>query len=359
MCFRSILSSRRRLVALLLVSDCISRSSGHTTDAPATTVPAFEGFSQAHPADVAIGKVAAPLDATTSTTTPLLTDLILLHAAENRSTTATTTALPEEAHFDETTPRRTTTTMTPEDERDNTMPEGGGGSRGISVPGDVPSGGSGVADDASRCESAETPVGSNCTGCPPRFEGKLCASTTWYEDHTMGACGCGDKQMVDHDWWTLTAHTAAMNTVNMHVEDPSRGFCLDGCGRCFELCATGGSVNTIDLHAEQGRCEVFKITNRCADGWVEGEPNWCSQRLSYQECAEDPEKCKNIHSTNMFGYAAHFDLMDAHRQVQLGLQWVNAEVTFEEVPCSRWSGPPDAPCPGCSSGAPASSAYSL
>lgn len=179
------------------------------------------------------------------------------------------------------------------------------------------------------------------------YNGKLCASTTWYEDRTLGSCGCGDKPMVDDDYWTLNSFTAALNTVSMDPQNPALSWCLSGCGSCYELCATGGSVNSPGLAMPFGQCTVFKITNRCADGWNEGVPNWCSQHLSWQDCQADPERCRQPGGTNIFGYSAHFDLQDAHRQIQNTLGWINPEVTFEPVSCDKWQGPPDAECPGC------------
>jgi len=99
-----------------------------------------------------------------------------------------------------------------------------------------------------------------CTGCPPMYEGKLCATTTWYEDSTIGACGCGKSEPVPNNWWTLTSFTAALNNVNLDVERPGLGWCPSGCGQCYELCTTGGIVNTKDVASPTGKCHVFKIT---------------------------------------------------------------------------------------------------
>jgi len=198
-----------------------------------------------------------------------------------------------------------------------------------------------------RCSSQETPLGSKCTGCPPMYNGKLCASTTWYEDRTKGSCGCGSTEMVAFDYWTLTSFTAALNTVSLDPQDPANGYCLSGCGSCYELCTTGGVINSQDTPTASEQCTVFKITNRCADGWQEGVPDWCSQHLSWQDCQANPEKCRQPGGTNIFGYSAHFDLQDAHRQVQDTLGWMNPEVTFEPVSCDKWQGPLEAECPGC------------
>jgi len=200
---------------------------------------------------------------------------------------------------------------------------------------------------SSRCNSAEVPLFSKCQGCPPMYNGKPCASTTWYEDHTEGSCGCGKSNIVEDDYWTLTSWTAALNTMNLSPLHPASSWCPPGCGQCYELCTTGGSTNTDDKAAPPGECKVFKITNRCADGWVEDRPDWCSQTLSWEECKAEPEKCQRQRSTNLFGYSAHFDLQDAHRQIQHILKWDNPEVTFEQVSCDSWEGPKDAACIGC------------
>jgi len=66
---------------------------------------------------------------------------------------------------------------------------------------------------------------------------------------------------------------------------------------------------------------------------------WCSNNLSYAECQADPVLCQQMHSTNHYGYPAHFDLQDFHLQVSQGLEWDNVEVTFEPVSCTEWKGP--------------------
>lgn len=196
----------------------------------------------------------------------------------------------------------------------------------------------------SRCESHRSPRDSKCAGCPPMKDGKLCASTTWYEDTTRGSCGCGGRGHVDDDFWTLTEYTAAMNCASMS-DDPSKSWCPLKCGECYELCTTGGS--TQGREPTPGVCRVFKITNRCGDGYDDNHPDWCSQHMSWQSCAGNPEKCRQQGSTNQFGYPAHFDLQDYHLQITGHLNWDNAEVTFEKVSCSRWTGPSDAACEGC------------
>jgi len=197
-----------------------------------------------------------------------------------------------------------------------------------------------------RCHSKRVPQTTRCTGCPPMHNGKLCASTTRYNDQTKAACGCGKSDPVPSDWWTLTKLTAALNCKNLDSDHPLLSWCPAGCGGCYRLCTTGGT--TQGLPTKPDVCRVFKITNRCGDGFdlVDGH-DWCSQHMSWQECMADPERCKKDGSTNWFGYSAHFDLQDFHNQVLDGLGWDNVEVTFEAVPCNgTWTGPSwDCMCP--------------
>lgn len=198
-----------------------------------------------------------------------------------------------------------------------------------------------------RCHSLKQPINSKCIGCPPMHDGKFCATTTWYEDKTKGSCGCGAKEIVDDDHWTLNSFTAALNAVNLDPENPALTYCLSGCGSCFKLCTTGGVVNSLDTRTASDQCEIFRITNRCADGWEQGFPDWCSQHMSWQACQANPNKCHQDGGTNIYGYSAHFDLQNSHGQVLRNLGWTNPEVTFEPVSCDLWTGPSHVLCPGC------------
>jgi len=189
----------------------------------------------------------------------------------------------------------------------------------------------------SECSSAARPLDSKCEGCPPMYNGKLCASTTRYNDQTKGPCGCGATETPPVDQWTFSSYTAALNAANLNPEDPSQSWCPSGCGSCYRVCSTGGKVQGGSATADV--CRVFKISNRCGDGYDSNTPDWCSQRKSWQECAADSSACVAESSTNKYGYAAHFDLMDMHGQITKDLQWDNPEVTFEPVPCTEWEGP--------------------
>jgi len=220
----------------------------------------------------------------------------------------------------------------------NTSPVGGGeGSQQIS--------GAPPAPLPGRCDSANLPKESKCTGCPPMYKGKLCASTTRYNDRTKGACGCGRVDPVPEDWWTLTNYTAALNCINLDPERPLLSWCPAGCGGCFRLCSTGGTTSGKPGVTKSDTCRTFTVTNRCGDGFRQ-YPEWCSNELTWQQCQDNPALCSKKGSTNKFGYPAHFDLQDFHLQVSRDLGWDNAEVTFEEVACGGWQSSPAA-CPAC------------
>mmetsp|Transcript_14987 Transcript_14987/g.38513 ORF Transcript_14987/g.38513 Transcript_14987/m.38513 type:complete len:247 (+) Transcript_14987:51-791(+) len=203
-----------------------------------------------------------------------------------------------------------------------------------------------------RCASHRMPYNSQCTGCPPMYDGKLCASTTRYNDRVMGSCGCAEGRIGSQATelpgyhWSLTSYTAALNAKSLDPKDPLLAWCPSLCGQCYRLCSTGGSAQGRLQFPKTDECRVFKIINRCGDGYKQ-YPEWCSNELSWSECQDNPAACARENSTNMFGYSAHFDLQDADLQVTAGLGWDNIEVTFELVSCKLWEGPPESPCPAC------------
>mmetsp|Transcript_15586 Transcript_15586/g.27326 ORF Transcript_15586/g.27326 Transcript_15586/m.27326 type:complete len:317 (+) Transcript_15586:84-1034(+) len=223
-----------------------------------------------------------------------------------------------------------------------------------------------------HCESPRTPQYTKCRGCPPMYKGKPCASSTRYNNKNLGACGCGNRYRADRerhikgglpkDYWTLTSWTAAMNCVNLDSDgDGSLAWCPSKCGSCYKLCATGGLVQSGHDKSDNGGCgeegcpgagvcKTFKVVDRCGDGFDQGgKPNWCSQKISEQQCQDNPGKCKKSGNTNWYGYPAHFDLQDLHGQVLHGLGWDNAEITYEKVSCDSWHAPKNAEeCRGCS-----------
>ena len=111
----------------------------------------------------------------------------------------------------------------------------------------------------SSCQHPEAPKLSNCEGCPPMFDGKPCASTTWYNDLTKGACGCGDEPNPP-DFWTKSKYTAAGNAMMMDPKNPTNSWCTSNCGLCFELCTTGGTIN--GEPSNPGECVVIQLENR-------------------------------------------------------------------------------------------------
>lgn len=197
------------------------------------------------------------------------------------------------------------------------------------------------------CESARRPRHGCCSGCPPMHNGKLCASTSNFHDQTKGPCGCGkEPPPVDH--WALNNYTAALNAKSLDARHPFLTWCPSGCGGCYELCSTGGFTDGLPFQVDPNKCIVFKVANRCGDGYdpTHVYPEWCSNKMTWQECAEDPTACQQNGNTNKFGYAAHFDLQNLNGQID-GLGWGNnAEVTFEPVSCDRFDGPTwDCDCP--------------
>lgn len=208
---------------------------------------------------------------------------------------------------------------------------GGGGRGGDPQPGPKEPG------------NAKLPSAPKCSGVPPMFEGKFCATTTHYNDCTKGACGYGPP---DHthctDAWPFASHTAALSTKELNPDDPENGWCdkpIANCGKCFRLTATGGSIDGSAPPVTRDSV-VVRITNRCADGFDDRlNMNWCSSEMTAKECRDDPSKCEaNRRNLNMYGYSAHFDLMDMNGQVTQTLGWNNPEVTFTEVDCSaEWT----------------------
>ena len=81
----------------------------------------------------------------------------------------------------------------------------------------------------SACNHESKPLDSRCTGCPPKFNGKVCASTTRYNDLTKGACGCGTEPN-QKTFWTKSGYTAAANAMLMDPSNPNLGWCPHNCG---------------------------------------------------------------------------------------------------------------------------------
>ena len=96
------------------------------------------------------------------------------------------------------------------------------------------------------------------------YNGKVCASTTRYNDLTKGACGCGSEPN-PKEFWTKSGYTAAANAMLMDPYEPNNGWCPRNCGQCYRLCSTGGT--TTGKPTTAGKCIVVQIENRCGDGY--------------------------------------------------------------------------------------------
>ena len=76
----------------------------------------------------------------------------------------------------------------------------------------------------------------------------------------------GKTNTVPSDYWTMVDYTAALNCKNLSPTTPLLSWCPKGnCGTCWKLCTTGGSVT--GRSAAPGVCRIFKISNRCGDGY--------------------------------------------------------------------------------------------
>jgi hypothetical protein len=104
---------------------------------------------------------------------------------------------------------------------------------------------------------SQSPSNSKCSGCPPTFNGLLCASSTNYVMDQISACGYNG----DRNKFTAAASTALLSPNN----PASDGWCANNCGSCFRLCTTGGSL--FGAANPNSACKVFQITDRCADGY--------------------------------------------------------------------------------------------
>eukprot|EP00913_Durusdinium_trenchii_P033027 g30918.t1 len=108
------------------------------------------------------------------------------------------------------------------------------------------------------CKSSRIPLDSKCKGCPPKKDSRDFRRTTELPRE----------------------YTAAMNCANLDT-DPAKSWCPVNCGQCYKLCTTGGA--TQGRSPKPGVCRIFKITNRCGDGYDDHTPDWCSQHMSWQD----------------------------------------------------------------------------
>ena len=115
-----------------------------------------------------------------------------------------------------------------------------------------------------HCGRTSVPHAARCSGCPPRFNGKLCASTTYFQAVGTGFCECKS---------TLQPHyTAALNFMEFKPIKPRCGI---ACGQCYELCSTGGLMFESNLPTPKpGTCHIFQIKDHCPS-W-----DWCGQEMN-------------------------------------------------------------------------------
>ncbi|KAK7476236.1 hypothetical protein BaRGS_00032512 [Batillaria attramentaria] len=166
-----------------------------------------------------------------------------------------------------------------------------------------------------RAEQRCQPTG---PGGARQYNGKMCASTTRYDDGHRGSCGCGPTAS-DTPWgwnqeWMVTAPSEKyFNNGGMG------GWCGANCGKCVKLTPTGGFVPNEGGPTRDMSPQIFMVTNSCPIG---DNMKWCGIWGA-----------PGTGNKNTFGYEVHFDLQDNHGQMER-LGWNNPEVTWEEVGCN-------------------------
>jgi len=150
------------------------------------------------------------------------------------------------------------------------------------------------------------------TGSPPTYNGRPCASTTYYSDGTMGACGCGYQSSNTAFSWMDSGYTAAGS--QLLFDSGGATWCGAGCGKCYKLTPTGGYIPNEGAAPPNNNPIVVMITNLCP---YNGNQQWCAP----------------VGGFDQYGYAVHFDLRNAVGQIT-NLHWNNPEVTYQEVACS-------------------------
>ncbi|XP_052760568.1 endoglucanase-like [Mya arenaria] len=157
-----------------------------------------------------------------------------------------------------------------------------------------------------------------CSGSPKRYNGKMCASTTHYEDYHKGACGCGPASGDNQFQWNHNGFNTAPNQAFFDAAGGS--WCGQNCGKCVRLTTTGGWVDGQGGHVSEGQSHVFMVTNLCPN--VYPNTRWCSQSASNGFKNQD-------------GYHNHFDLENGAGQLSaIGWADKNPEVTWEFADCT-------------------------
>ncbi|KAK7476240.1 hypothetical protein BaRGS_00032516, partial [Batillaria attramentaria] len=219
------------------------------------------------------------------------------------------------------------------------------------------------------------------------LNGKSCASTTRYNDGHRGACGCGPPASDNPFQWNVHDLTTAPNQKFFDSGGDSQ-WCGAKCGRCVKLTPTGGFVQGEGSAPPNHQSHIFLITNDCP---IAENRHWCGQskppgqrtvyvilfitvyvilfitvnvilfitvyvilfitmyflltdkisRWAAQTNCDVPHTRDDkliLHdpvppdSHNDAGYEVHFDLQNAHGQIN-SLHWNNPEVTWELVNC--------------------------
>jgi len=131
------------------------------------------------------------------------------------------------------------------------------------------------------------------------------ATTTNYNDGTLGACGCGTK---------LNSYTyTAAGSPSIFG---SGTWCGSGCGKCYTLTSTGTAPPGEGTGGKAGSSIMVIVTNLCPA--EAPNTNWC------------PPAGQN----NAYGYSAHFDINSASGNGGWSsLGWNNPIVDYSEVSC--------------------------
>ncbi|KAH9173533.1 RlpA-like double-psi beta-barrel-protein domain-containing protein-containing protein [Lactarius sanguifluus] len=118
---------------------------------------------------------------------------------------------------------------------------------------------------------------------------------------------------------TASGYTAAMNQLAFGA--PSGLGPGDACGRCFKVTGCADPYSP----GKEGpfKSIIVKVTDLCP---VEGNEQWCGQTA--------------YNTTNSFGQSAHFDLCQESGAPAAFFPSGSGALTgtYEEVPCTSWSG---------------------
>ncbi|KAG8998431.1 hypothetical protein FRB94_006899 [Tulasnella sp. JGI-2019a] len=132
------------------------------------------------------------------------------------------------------------------------------------------------------------------------------ATTTNYNDGTLGACGCGT---------TFNSLSGVYTAAGSPSIFGSGTWCGSGCGKCYTLSSTGVSPPGQGTGSKTPSSILVVVTNLCPNA---GNANWCPV----------------AGSVNAYGYSAHFDINSGSGNGGFGsLGWNNPIVTYNAVAC--------------------------